>query len=418
MATSGTTIGGQPVSDELWRRIGVSLRLLVIGSVVGTVIGVVVGAWGAIRQYHLSDRVITRPVAVGDQHASVRDRQPSDPRGVAGQLGARACSCSSTPARHHRTRSVEPGTSSSIALQHLVLPTFTLALGRHRRLQPVSAQRDARRARPGFHSHRRAPRTDPTPRICSNTDLRTALIPMATLFAYGVAGLFTGAVFTEKIFGWHGVGEWFVQGVAHAGHEHRHGDHPVFRRDDPVGRAAVRRHLRRARSEGAGAMSGTRSPPDDRRPPAKSGVDVSTRSRRGAAHRAAPIPAQQARGGARSILLGGAVHRLLRAAAVAAVQLQRSGLSTHCSSRPASTIGSAPTRSVRTCWPKPCAACRNPMLIGVCVAFISTIIAATVGTIAGYFGGWRDRTLMWIVDLLLVVPSFLPDRDRRTAHQG
>ena len=50
---------------------------------------------------------------------------------------------------------------------------------------------------------------------------------------------------------------------------------------------------------------------------------------------------------------------------------------------------------------------QKSMLIGVCVAFISTIIAATVGTIAGYFGGWRDRTLMWIVDLLLVVPSFL-----------
>jgi peptide/nickel transport system permease protein len=40
------------------------------------------------------------------------------------------------------------------------------------------------------------------------------------------------------------------------------------------------------------------------------------------------------------------------------------------------------------------------------VAFISTIIAATVGSIAGYFGGWRDRTLMWIVDLMLVVPGF------------
>jgi peptide/nickel transport system permease protein len=49
---------------------------------------------------------------------------------------------------------------------------------------------------------------------------------------------------------------------------------------------------------------------------------------------------------------------------------------------------------------------QKSMLIGVCVAFISTIIAATVGSIAGYFGGWRDRTLMWIVDLLLVVPSF------------
>jgi peptide/nickel transport system permease protein len=49
---------------------------------------------------------------------------------------------------------------------------------------------------------------------------------------------------------------------------------------------------------------------------------------------------------------------------------------------------------------------QKSMLIGVCVAFISSILAATVGSIAGYFGGWRDRTLMWIVDLLLVVPSF------------
>jgi len=50
---------------------------------------------------------------------------------------------------------------------------------------------------------------------------------------------------------------------------------------------------------------------------------------------------------------------------------------------------------------------QKSLLIGVCVAFISTVIAATVGTIAGYFGGWRDRSLMWIVDLMLVVPSFL-----------
>ncbi len=49
---------------------------------------------------------------------------------------------------------------------------------------------------------------------------------------------------------------------------------------------------------------------------------------------------------------------------------------------------------------------QKSMLIGVCVAFVSTIIAATVGSVAGYFGGWRDRTLMWIVDLLLVVPAF------------
>ncbi|WP_172591961.1 ABC transporter permease [Mycobacterium leprae] len=50
---------------------------------------------------------------------------------------------------------------------------------------------------------------------------------------------------------------------------------------------------------------------------------------------------------------------------------------------------------------------QKSMLIGVCVALISTSIAATVGSIAGYFGRWRDRVLMWVVDLLLVVPSFV-----------
>jgi peptide/nickel transport system permease protein len=50
---------------------------------------------------------------------------------------------------------------------------------------------------------------------------------------------------------------------------------------------------------------------------------------------------------------------------------------------------------------------QKSILIGFCVALISTTIAATVGTVAGYFGGWRDRALMWLVDLLLVVPSFL-----------
>jgi peptide/nickel transport system permease protein len=50
---------------------------------------------------------------------------------------------------------------------------------------------------------------------------------------------------------------------------------------------------------------------------------------------------------------------------------------------------------------------QKSMLIGICVALISTTIAATVGAAAGYFGGWRDRALMWLVDLLLVVPSFI-----------
>jgi len=50
---------------------------------------------------------------------------------------------------------------------------------------------------------------------------------------------------------------------------------------------------------------------------------------------------------------------------------------------------------------------QKSLLIGVCVAVISTTIAAAVGSVAGYFGGWRNGIAMWIVDLLLVVPSFI-----------
>jgi peptide/nickel transport system permease protein len=50
---------------------------------------------------------------------------------------------------------------------------------------------------------------------------------------------------------------------------------------------------------------------------------------------------------------------------------------------------------------------QKSLLIGLLVALISTGLAAIVGSVAGYFGGWVDRALMWVVDLLLVIPSFL-----------
>ena len=50
---------------------------------------------------------------------------------------------------------------------------------------------------------------------------------------------------------------------------------------------------------------------------------------------------------------------------------------------------------------------QKSLLIGLLVALISTSLAAVVGAFAGYMGGWVDRVLMWIVDLLLVIPAFL-----------
>jgi peptide/nickel transport system permease protein len=50
---------------------------------------------------------------------------------------------------------------------------------------------------------------------------------------------------------------------------------------------------------------------------------------------------------------------------------------------------------------------QKSLIIGLLVALFSTGMAALVGSFAGYFGGWVDRALMWLVDLLLVLPAFL-----------
>jgi len=50
---------------------------------------------------------------------------------------------------------------------------------------------------------------------------------------------------------------------------------------------------------------------------------------------------------------------------------------------------------------------QKSLVIGLLTAFFATGTASIVGSCAGYFGGWVERILMWVVDLLLVLPSFL-----------
>ncbi|MFB7667206.1 ABC transporter permease [Kitasatospora sp. NPDC056138] len=50
---------------------------------------------------------------------------------------------------------------------------------------------------------------------------------------------------------------------------------------------------------------------------------------------------------------------------------------------------------------------QKSLVIGLLVGAITTLVAAVVGAVSAYYGGWIDRVLMWGVDLLLVLPSFL-----------
>lgn len=48
---------------------------------------------------------------------------------------------------------------------------------------------------------------------------------------------------------------------------------------------------------------------------------------------------------------------------------------------------------------------RTSLLLGIVVAFAAAAIGSTVGVAAGYFGGRVDSILMWIVNVLMTIPS-------------
>jgi peptide/nickel transport system permease protein len=50
---------------------------------------------------------------------------------------------------------------------------------------------------------------------------------------------------------------------------------------------------------------------------------------------------------------------------------------------------------------------QKSLLVGLIAAVITTVFAAVVGSLAGYFGKVVDNSLMWFVNLMMVIPSFL-----------
>jgi peptide/nickel transport system permease protein len=58
-------------------------------------------------------------------------------------------------------------------------------------------------------------------------------------------------------------------------------------------------------------------------------------------------------------------------------------------------------------WARIAYGARTSLLVGTCATTVSVVIGVTVGLLAGYFGGAVDAALMWIVDLVLTLPTLL-----------
>ncbi len=198
------------VNEVLATRIGVSVRLIFIGSFIGIIGGVALGAWTATRQHKFSDRAVslialiiisTPTIVIGTtlQILAIKFNQTTGTSffefiGETGKIGT------------------YPGAEIVNRLQHLLLPTITMSLGgiavysRYQRnlMLDTLGQDYVRTARAkGLRK----------PAAVRKHALRTALVPMATYFAFVIAGLFTGATITEQLFAWHGMGIYSVLSI-------------------------------------------------------------------------------------------------------------------------------------------------------------------------------------------------------------
>ena len=207
----GRTLGGEPVAAEMGRRVGVSLRLLVIGSVLGGLLGVLTGVVSAVKQHRLTDRIATLM-------SFLILSTPIFLLAVLLKAGAYQLNQAAGTTVLYYAGEGTPGLQGSWwqlaadRVQHLVLPTLAIVLGqvafysryqRNAMLDVLGSDFLRTAQAKGLRRHQ----------ALLKHGLRTALVPMTTFFTYQLALLITGTTFVEKIFGWHGMGEWFVDSV-------------------------------------------------------------------------------------------------------------------------------------------------------------------------------------------------------------
>jgi peptide/nickel transport system permease protein len=208
----GNNIAGQPVSDAIWVRLGVTARMVVLAMIIAVVLAVVVGVVTAVRKNKPSDYIATivsyvliaLPVfwfaVLLKTFVAIKVNE---------WVGSTILYTASEES---------PGISVYESgwplykdrLQHLVLPTIALALityaawSRFQRasMLDVMSSEYMRFARAKGLPYRK---------VLLKHGLRNALIPTTTVVALGLGAIFGGAIITERVFNWNGMGSYLTE---------------------------------------------------------------------------------------------------------------------------------------------------------------------------------------------------------------
>jgi peptide/nickel transport system permease protein len=208
----GTSVKGLDVRELLGRRLVVTMRMILLAILLALVLAIITGVISAVRQYHVTDYTFTfagflflsMPVfwlaALLKEFVAIKLNQAFGQR-VFYTVGAETPNL--TGSVFHRLSDYGG---------HLVLPTLTLALisyaawSRYQRSTMLDVLNSdyIRLARAKGLSRGR---------VMVRHALRNALIPIATVVAIDTGTLFGGAILTERVFSWQGMGSLLVQGI-------------------------------------------------------------------------------------------------------------------------------------------------------------------------------------------------------------
>jgi peptide/nickel transport system permease protein len=208
----GTQVNGLPVTQQLGMHLLVTLRMVLLATVLAVFVAVPLGVWAAVRKGKPADHTvnITNFLLL------------AIPTFVIGTLLKEFVAIPINQAAG-KTIFYTIGQQSPLLsgpflgrlpdyAAHTVLPVLTLILVTYPSWAIYQRSSVLESLDSDYVRLARAKGLSPR-RVLVRHVLRNALIPVTTVVALDFATVIGGAVVTETIFGWDGMGQWFLQGV-------------------------------------------------------------------------------------------------------------------------------------------------------------------------------------------------------------
>jgi peptide/nickel transport system permease protein len=199
------------VGHDLMTRLGVTLRLIFFAMIIALILAVLTGVLSAVRQYSKLDYFFT---FLGFVFLSM----PAFWIAVLLKQGAIAFNdtTASRPIATIGERSIQPtpGAWNTFldVFGHMLLPTISLAAITYAAWSRFQRASMLEVLNSDYIRLARAKGLSPR-RVMIRHALRTALIPMTTVTSLGIAAVLGGAIITETVYQWNGMGQYLVDAI-------------------------------------------------------------------------------------------------------------------------------------------------------------------------------------------------------------